>query len=110
MGQARPMADGTWYDADIDHVIISEEQIRDKTEELAKQVAADYADADGASCWSACSRARSCSWPTSPGRWAGTARRSSWSSWPSPRTARAPPPPGWCASSRTWTATSPAGT
>ena len=41
------MADGSWYDADIDRVIISEEQIREKTEELAKQVAADYADADG---------------------------------------------------------------
>jgi hypoxanthine phosphoribosyltransferase len=36
------MADGSWYDADIDHVIISEAQIRDKTAELAKQVAADY--------------------------------------------------------------------
>src|SRR6476619_1598673 len=36
------MADGTWYDADIDHVIISEEQIREKTAELAKQVAADH--------------------------------------------------------------------
>jgi hypoxanthine phosphoribosyltransferase len=41
------MADGSWYDADIDHVIISEEQIREKTEELAKQVSADYAGADG---------------------------------------------------------------
>ena len=41
------MADGSWYDADIDRVIISEEQIREKTEELAKQVAADYADAEG---------------------------------------------------------------
>jgi hypoxanthine phosphoribosyltransferase len=40
------MADGSWYDADIDHVIISEEQIREKTLELAKQVAADYASAD----------------------------------------------------------------
>src|ERR1043165_3676588 len=41
------MADGTtWHASDIDHVIISEEQIRDKTAELAKQVAADYADAD----------------------------------------------------------------
>lgn len=37
------MADGSWYDADIDHVIISEAQIREKTAELAKQVAADYA-------------------------------------------------------------------
>lgn len=38
------MADGSWYDADIDHVIISETQIRDKTAELAKQVSADYAE------------------------------------------------------------------
>ncbi|MDW5325549.1 hypoxanthine phosphoribosyltransferase [Plantactinospora sp. KLBMP9567] len=37
------MAQGSWYDADIDHVIISEEQIREKIAELAKQVAADYA-------------------------------------------------------------------
>jgi hypoxanthine phosphoribosyltransferase len=37
------MADGSWYDADIDRVIISEEQIRDRTGELAKQVAADHA-------------------------------------------------------------------
>jgi hypoxanthine phosphoribosyltransferase len=41
------MADGSWYDADIDRVIISEEQIREKTDELAKQVAADHAGADG---------------------------------------------------------------
>ncbi|MFV2098123.1 hypoxanthine phosphoribosyltransferase [Micromonospora sp. LOL_014] len=41
------MADGSWYDADIDHVIISEEQIRDKTAELAKQIATDYADVTG---------------------------------------------------------------
>ena len=40
------MADGSWYDADIDHVIISEEQIREKIDELAKQVAADHADDD----------------------------------------------------------------
>src|SRR5262249_32078213 len=36
------MADGSWYDADIDRVIVSAEQIREKTEELAKQVAADH--------------------------------------------------------------------
>ena len=41
------MAEGSWYDADIDHVIISEEQIREKTAELAKQVSADHTDADG---------------------------------------------------------------
>src|ERR671926_221395 len=41
------MADGSWYHADIDHVIISEEQIREKTAELAKQVSADHADAEG---------------------------------------------------------------
>jgi hypoxanthine phosphoribosyltransferase len=40
------MADGFWYDADIDRVIISEAQIREKTVELAKQVSADYADLD----------------------------------------------------------------
>lgn len=32
-----------WYDADIERIIVTEEQIRDKTAELAKQVAADYA-------------------------------------------------------------------
>jgi hypoxanthine phosphoribosyltransferase len=36
------MADGTWYDADIDRVIVTEEQISAKTGELAKQVATDY--------------------------------------------------------------------
>jgi hypoxanthine phosphoribosyltransferase len=40
------MAEGSWYDADIERVIISEEQIRDKTEELAKQVSADHTDID----------------------------------------------------------------
>ncbi|HEX6970453.1 MAG TPA: hypoxanthine phosphoribosyltransferase [Micromonosporaceae bacterium] len=39
------MADGAWYDVDIERVIITEEQIREKTAELAKQVAADYASA-----------------------------------------------------------------
>jgi hypoxanthine phosphoribosyltransferase len=38
------MADGSWYDADIDRVIISAEQIRERTAELAKQVAADHVD------------------------------------------------------------------
>ncbi|WFE26241.1 hypoxanthine phosphoribosyltransferase [Solwaraspora sp. WMMD791] len=41
------MADGSWYDADIDHVIITEDQIREKTAELAKQVATDHADVPG---------------------------------------------------------------
>jgi hypoxanthine phosphoribosyltransferase len=38
------MSDGTpsWFDADIDRVIVTEEQIRSKIEELAKQVSADY--------------------------------------------------------------------
>ena len=40
------MSEGTWYAADIDRVIVTEQQIRDKTEELAKQIAADYADAE----------------------------------------------------------------
>ena len=41
------MAEGSWYDADIDRVIITEEQIREKTAELAKQVSADHADSTG---------------------------------------------------------------
>ncbi len=41
------MADGFWYDADIDRVIISEEQIRERIGELAKQVAADHAGTKG---------------------------------------------------------------
>ena len=41
------MADGSWYDTDIDHVIISEQQIREKIDELAKQVSVDHPDADG---------------------------------------------------------------
>ncbi|GAA4460808.1 hypoxanthine phosphoribosyltransferase [Phytohabitans houttuyneae] len=36
------MTDGSWYDADIDRVIITEAQIREKIAELAKQVSADY--------------------------------------------------------------------
>ena len=39
------MAEGSWYDADIERVIISEEQIREKTAELAKQVSADHSEA-----------------------------------------------------------------
>ena len=41
------MAEGAWYDADIARVIITEEQIREKTAELAKQVSADHAEAPG---------------------------------------------------------------
>ena len=35
-----------WYDPDIERVIITEAQIREKTAELAKQVAADYQSVD----------------------------------------------------------------
>jgi hypoxanthine phosphoribosyltransferase len=35
---------GDWYNADIERVVVTEEQIRDKIEELAKRVATDYAD------------------------------------------------------------------
>src|ERR671916_2074676 len=41
------MAEGSWYDADIDRVIITEDQIREKTAELAKQVSADHAQSTG---------------------------------------------------------------
>src|SRR5215213_3486839 len=46
MRHAGAMSDGSWYDADIDRVIVSEEQIREKTEDLAKRVAADYREVD----------------------------------------------------------------
>jgi hypoxanthine phosphoribosyltransferase len=38
---------GSWYSDDIAKVLVSEDQIREKTAELAKQVSADYADVDG---------------------------------------------------------------
>jgi len=41
------MADGSWYDADIERVIITEEQILQKTTELAKQVSADHDAVEG---------------------------------------------------------------
>ncbi len=48
--QAVRMAEGTatphWFDADIDHVIVTEEQILAKTDELAMQVTTDYAEVD----------------------------------------------------------------
>lgn len=40
------MGEGHWYDGDIERVIVTEEQIQDKIEDLAKQVAADYGEAD----------------------------------------------------------------
>jgi hypoxanthine phosphoribosyltransferase len=40
------VSDSGWYDADIDRVIVTEDQIRSKTAELAKQVAVDYAHVD----------------------------------------------------------------
>lgn len=43
------MPDGTadcWFDADIARVVVTEEQIREKTESLAKQISADYAGVD----------------------------------------------------------------
>jgi hypoxanthine phosphoribosyltransferase len=41
------MPQGTWYAGDIDRVIVTEDEIKQKTAELAKQIAADYADRDG---------------------------------------------------------------
>lgn len=40
------MAAGSWYADDIDRVIVTEEQIRAKTDEMARRVAKDYADAE----------------------------------------------------------------
>jgi hypoxanthine phosphoribosyltransferase len=39
---ASSRAGGNWYDGDIERVVVSEDQIRDKIEQLAKQIAADY--------------------------------------------------------------------
>ncbi len=41
------MAPGSWYDDDIAEVIVTEEQIREKIAELAKQISVDYAEVDG---------------------------------------------------------------
>ena len=35
-------SEGNWYDADIERVVVTEDQIRDKIEQLAKQIATDY--------------------------------------------------------------------
>ncbi len=35
-----------WYDADIQHVIITEDQIREKIDEMARKIATDYAHVD----------------------------------------------------------------
>jgi len=44
MGE-QPQPQG-WYDADIERIVVSEEQIQTKIDELAKQVAVDYAQHD----------------------------------------------------------------
>jgi hypoxanthine phosphoribosyltransferase len=51
VGQAVRMAERTatttsWFDADIDHVVVTEEQISTRTDELARQLAADFAERD----------------------------------------------------------------
>jgi hypoxanthine phosphoribosyltransferase len=43
MGQAWGMGEDIWFD-DIERVVVTEGQIRDKIDELAEKVAADYAD------------------------------------------------------------------
>jgi hypoxanthine phosphoribosyltransferase len=40
------MSDGTWHAGDIDRVIITEEQIKQRTDELAKEITAEYGSAD----------------------------------------------------------------
>jgi hypoxanthine phosphoribosyltransferase len=45
MRQAYAMAEG-WYDADIERVVVSEERLRERIDELAKEVAADYTEHD----------------------------------------------------------------
>jgi hypoxanthine phosphoribosyltransferase len=36
------MGEGSWYDSDIERVVVTEEQIHDKIDDLAKEIAADY--------------------------------------------------------------------
>jgi hypoxanthine phosphoribosyltransferase len=40
------MGEGSWYDQDIERVVVTEDQISTKIDELAKQVATDYAEHD----------------------------------------------------------------
>jgi hypoxanthine phosphoribosyltransferase len=40
------MGEANWFDDDIERIVVTEQQIHDKIEELAKQVAADYAGVD----------------------------------------------------------------
>jgi hypoxanthine phosphoribosyltransferase len=40
------MGAGNWYDGDIERVVITEEQLRERIDDLAKQVAADYSGHD----------------------------------------------------------------
>lgn len=40
-------ATAAWYDADIERIIVTETEIRDRTAALARQIDADYAQADG---------------------------------------------------------------
>jgi len=46
MAEGTPMTQNTWYEPDIERVVVTETQLRDKIEELAQQVAADYARHD----------------------------------------------------------------
>jgi hypoxanthine phosphoribosyltransferase len=39
---AETSREGNWYDADIERVVVTEDQIRDKIEQLAKQISTDY--------------------------------------------------------------------
>src|SRR6185503_11012544 len=40
------MSEGAWYANDIDRIIVTEEEISHRTDEIAKQVAGDFADAE----------------------------------------------------------------
>jgi hypoxanthine phosphoribosyltransferase len=40
------MADGTWHALDIDRVIFTEEQIRERVDQLAKQIAVDHVNVE----------------------------------------------------------------
>jgi hypoxanthine phosphoribosyltransferase len=46
MAEGTPTTQNSWYEPDIERVVVTETQLRDKIEELAQQVATDYARHD----------------------------------------------------------------
>ena len=56
------------YGDDVDHVLITEEQLHNRIAEMADRLSETYADEDDDLSWCVCSKARCTSSPTFPGR------------------------------------------